>query len=176
MAQSECLGLDKFPAVESKMCSHSKMKLKLGNSEDSLYIKVIKFASKYPQGFNYSDIVESKELNLELWEKNIVGRYFEDALRRNNASNNTIGETIFSFVHGQQGVYQSKENKFILTFEAEFAFIDYKELRFARKNSREARWLAIAAIIISIGIGLFQVFRIQDVSVTNDLIKTKMVK
>lgn len=126
------------------------MKPNRENSENSLYIRVIGFALKYPKGFNYSDIIDSKELNLEPWENNIIGRNFEDALRRHNANNNTVGETIFMFVHGEQGIYQSKQNKFIVNFDAEFAFNDYRELKFARENAREARRLSLIAIMLSL--------------------------
>ncbi len=130
------------------------MKLHTENPEDSLYVRVIEFASRYPQGFTLSTVVESEELNLKDWEKNIIKRHFQYAGVRYNLADTTKGETIFLFIHGDPNKITSEENKFILTFEAEFAFIDYKELKFARQAAKEARKYAIIAIIISL-IALF---------------------
>ena len=125
------------------------MKLSKNKTQDSLYVRVIQFALKFPDGFKYSDIINSKELNLQSWESNIIGRHFEDALNRYKSNDKTRGETIFLFIHGETGSYQSQENKFILTLEAEFAFTDYQELKFARENAKQARNLSLLAISIS---------------------------
>ncbi len=51
---------------------------------------------------------------------------------------------------------------------------DYDELKDARKNARNAFWLSLIAIIITITVGAIQLFKIQEVSVTNDFIKTEI--
>lgn len=50
---------------------------------------------------------------------------------------------------------------------------DYDELREARKNSKEAKRLAITAIIISILVGTIQLWWIQEVRIVNDILKTQ---
>lgn len=119
-------------------------------NKPSLYIRVIEFALKYPKGFKYADIVDSKELKLEDWEKNLLTRQFRDACERFNWQDNTKGETIFQFIHGNHTQANSPDNDYILTFEAQFTYIDYQELKFARENAKDARILSNRAIIISI--------------------------
>lgn len=119
-------------------------------NEESLYIRVIKTALKYPKGFNYWNIVEDTELNLEDWEKGIVERNFQYACWRYNASDNTKGETIFLFIVGKTNEEKSAENKYLLTLEAEFSYIDYQELKFARENAETARRQSKIAIIIAL--------------------------
>lgn len=67
----------------------------MANQEDSLHVRVIRHALKYPQGFKYSDIIESKELNLKDWEKSIISRHFQDACTRYNYGENTKGDSYF---------------------------------------------------------------------------------
>lgn len=117
--------------------------------QNSLYIRVIEHALKFPQGFKWRDIIESKELELKEWEAKLLGRHFHDACRRYNEGENTKGETIFEFVHGNHQNANSPDNNYILSFETEFTYIDYQELKFARENAREAKKLSIIAIIIS---------------------------
>ncbi|MEN9582944.1 MAG: hypothetical protein RL641_898 [Candidatus Parcubacteria bacterium] len=116
---------------------------------ESLYIRVIELALKYPEGFTFSDIIDNRELNLEGWKRNIFDRYFLNACQRYHHNNNTIGETIFLFIVGNKDKHDSPENKYLLTFEAEFTFIDYLELKFARQNAKEAKTLSIWAIVLS---------------------------
>lgn len=54
------------------------------------------------------------------------------------------------------------EDYLTLSIEGIFKLIDYTELAEARKNSREAKWLAIIAIIISLGIGFFSTTKIDS--------------
>jgi len=119
------------------------------NADDSLYIRVIGFALKYPQGFKYRDIIESKEINLKEWEKNIIDRHFLDALIRYRGGQNTIGETVFLFIHGNIIDHKSTDNDYLVNIDAEFKFLDYQELKFARANAREAKRLSLWAIVLS---------------------------
>lgn len=124
--------------------------LNSNTSKDTLYIRVIRLALEYPEGFKYSDIINNDKLDLNDWEKNTIDRHFLYACRHFTLGDKTKGETIFLFIHGQYDNHKSEENKYILNFEAEFTFIDYQELKFARKNAKEARILALIAIIISV--------------------------
>lgn len=118
--------------------------------EKSLYIRVIELALKYPKGFKFADIIDNKKLSLEDWEKNIVMRHFKNACDHFNWNDNTKGETIFLFIHGNHSQPNSPDNMYMLTFDAEFTFIDFLELKFARENAREARILSTRSILISI--------------------------
>ncbi|HEY9583724.1 MAG TPA: hypothetical protein VJI66_02040 [Candidatus Paceibacterota bacterium] len=148
--------------------------------EKSLYVKVIETALKYPDGFKYSDIVNNKELGLKDWEKSILNRYFYDACERYNYKDNTKGETIFLFIYGNYNKSNSPENIYTLTFDTEFTFIDFQELKFARKNAQEARkmstWaigLSIFAILVSILVPLgVAYFMTQNVVLDNDQFQT----
>jgi hypothetical protein len=51
---------------------------------------------------------------------------------------------------------------------------DYDELKEARKNSKNAFWLAIIAIVISIAVGAIQIFMVQEVIVKNQSLKTEI--
>ena len=53
---------------------------------------------------------------------------------------------------------------------------DYDELRHARKNAKDAFWLSIVAILISVSIGAIQLLKIQNVSIQNQPIKTEIIK
>ncbi|OHA16762.1 MAG: hypothetical protein A3C79_00300 [Candidatus Taylorbacteria bacterium RIFCSPHIGHO2_02_FULL_45_28] len=124
--------------------------------EKSLYIRVIELALKYPKGFKSADILDNNKLNLEDWERSIVMRHFKNACDHSNWNDSTKGETIFLFIHGNHSQANSPDNMYMLTFDAEFTFIDFLELKFARENAREARtlsnraiWISIIAIIVS---------------------------
>jgi hypothetical protein len=127
------------------------MKNRLENKKESLYIRVIEFALESPDGFTYSDIIESTELSLTPWEVYVIDRFFYNANQRNHHNNNTIGETIFLQISDTPNPeYKSKTHKYILTFESEFTFIDYLELKFARENAKEAQRFSRKAIRFSV--------------------------
>src|SRR5688572_14282044 len=128
-------------------------------SEKSLYIRVIKLASEYPEGFKYSDIVNNSVLNLKPWETKIIQRHFEYALIRYRGGQNTSGETMFLFIDGSADQSQSDQNTYILNFDTQFTFIDYQELKFARENAKEAKMLAFIAIMISVVALVIQILK-----------------
>lgn len=142
---------------------------------ESLYIRILKKCLTYPQGFGYFDILDDKELSLEDWERNIIDINFFYACQRAHHKDNTIGETMFLFVHGDRDKSNSPENKYILTFDAEFAFMDYQELVFARQNAKEAKsmsskalTMSMLAVVVSVIVPLWiankfiQTIRIED--------------
>lgn len=117
--------------------------------DDSLYIRVIKFALEQTEGFTANTIINSVELNLNAWQKGFINRHFQYARDRFQGGTNTLGETMFSFVIGKSLDHLSDENKYVLTLEAEFAYLDYQELVFARENAKEAKRLSLMALILS---------------------------
>ena len=39
---------------------------------EDIYIRLLKYGNRYPQGFNFNQIINDKKLNLNHWEKEIV--------------------------------------------------------------------------------------------------------
>jgi hypothetical protein len=125
--------------------------------EDSIFLRMIDFGLGYPDGFTYKQIIEGMEL--EGWEKTIVEKYLDHAHRNtNNAgipSQSTSLETpFFAIKTNQLQPYNDDSNKYIISFDAHFKFIDYHELKFARENAKEAKHLAVIAIAVSVGAAL----------------------
>ena len=128
--------------------------------DDNHYlIKILKWAEKKTDGFTYNELIESQKFNEQ--EISTINRYFSSA--NHNAeflktpSFSQIPETIFHAINHDRNDYKSDTNKYVLTVDSLFRYIDYEELKLARKTSEEARvfssWsirIAIIAIIISI--------------------------
>jgi len=66
------------------------------------------------------------------------------------------------------------ERRWIPPLDLVSMVVDYDELKDARRNARNAFWLSIIAIVISIVVGGIQLFKIQEVSITNDFIKSEI--
>ncbi len=120
--------------------------------DNSVFLCIIEFGLKHPDGFTHSNITSA--LKLADWERTTTERYLDNAYRNtcNSGipSQSTSLETPFfaTKVNKLQG-YQSVENTYIVSFDAHFKYLDYQELKFARQNAKEAKKLAIVAIIIS---------------------------
>lgn len=65
------------------------------------------------------------------------------------------------------GVGKFDDTKFYITALGVSTVIDYLDLREARKSSIEARHWAIIALIVSVAVGIVQIFGVQDVNVHN---------
>lgn len=156
-----------------------KRKKENKSKQDSLYVRVLHHASKYPQGFKCKDILEHSELVLEEWEKKILERHFLSACQRFGWTDNTKGETIFQFIIGDYQKYLSETNEYTLTFEAEFTFIDYEELKFARENAQSAKrfsWLAIVLSVFAIIVSALIPYLIAKNMTQNVLIDDNQLK
>lgn len=121
--------------------------------EGSIFLRIINFGLKHPDGFTYVEIMGS--LKLEGWEKTTAQRYLDNAYKNNfNApipGRSTNLETpFFATSIDRNNDYQYQENKYIISFDAHFKYLDYQELKFARQNAREAKMLSLWAIRISI--------------------------
>ena len=128
--------------------------------EDSIFLRAIDFGLGYPDGFTYVQMVDG--LRLEGWERKIVDEYLETAYK--NAYNARItgqrgnADTPFFLVqHGSSMVFMHDSHKYIISFDAHFKFIDYHELKFARENAKEAKYLATIAIAVSVGAALVSI-------------------
>lgn len=65
--------------------------------------------------------------------------------------------------------YQDQGNKYVISLDSQFSFIDYQELKFARQNAREAKILSWVAIAISIFSLLIPVLTTQEVRIGKDV-------
>lgn len=128
--------------------------------EDSIYLKVIDFGLGYPDGFTFDQVM--KGLKLEGWEQKTVEEYFYNAYSNDNSKIgvNSGGsmETPFFMIKRGGGNYQDDTYRYIVSYDANFKFIDYHELKFARENAREAKRLAVIAIAVSVGAALASIF------------------
>lgn len=128
--------------------------------EDSIYLKVIDFGLGYPDGFTFKQVMEG--LGLEGWEQATIQEYFYNAYTNDNSKRgvNPGGsmETPFFLIKRGGGNYQDDTYRYIVSYDANFKFIDYHELKFARANAKEARTLATIAIAVSVGAALASIF------------------
>ena len=128
--------------------------------EDSIYLRVIDYGLGYPDGFAYQKL--TGDLNLEGWELETIKEHFYIASRNYenvrglHESANT--ETLFFVVKRGGSDFTDENWKYIISLDANFKFIDYHELKFARENAKEARILATIAIAVSIGAALVSIF------------------
>ena len=128
--------------------------------EDSIFLRVIDFGLGYPDGFTFDQVM--KGLELKGWEQKTVEEYFYNAYSNDNSKRgvNPGGsvETPFFLIKRGGGNYQDDTYRYIVSYDANFKFIDYHELKFARENAKEARSLATIAIAVSVGAALASIF------------------
>lgn len=118
--------------------------------KESLYIRIIEFGLKHPDGFTVKEVIGNKNLNLQEWEKSVIRvhlanahtNYHQTQVLNHNSNIESMFLEIKEGSYGASGTY-------IINFDAEFKYIDYQELKFARENARSARNFSIVAIIIS---------------------------
>jgi hypothetical protein len=117
------------------------------------FIRLLEFGERYPEGFNYSEIINDSGLGLSKWETCLVEKYLEHAWKNEQTFGRGGGfpsfETPFLSVV-RKGDQNNDESKFIIGVEAKFKYIDYLELREARLASKQANKNALTAIIIAI--------------------------
>ncbi|MCK5475689.1 MAG: hypothetical protein KAI71_03860 [Candidatus Pacebacteria bacterium] len=134
--------------------------------KENIYIRVIKFGIEHPEGFNYDSIINDKQLKLNNWEKNIVNRYLNRAYENEQPltinSNYPNLETLFLAVETTTG-YQDDKTKFIINLDSQFKYIDYLELKEARKTAAEAYRTAMGAIILSVISIIVMIFITQTI-------------
>ena len=111
--------------------------------ESHFLIKVLAWASKRTEGFTSAELYN--DFTFPNWQRTLLDKHFQHATentsRRGMPSYPEISETIFYHIQG--GI-------FVLSTEALFKYIDYKELELARKNATQARNYSLVAIGISV--------------------------
>ena len=135
--------------------------------KENIYIRIIKFGIEHPEGFNYEEIINDKQLKLNDWEKNIVNQYLNSAYENGQGTprGHIIGlETLFLAVE-RIGGYKEDGTKFIINLDSQFKYIDYLELKEARETASKAHKIAMGAIIISILSIIAMLFITQTVKI-----------
>ena len=121
--------------------------------DKSIFLRVIEHGLKFPNGFKYNQFIEG--LKLDGWEKKVADEYFKAANLNSRSLNQTITasniETPFLLVEmGPSGFYGDVNHTYIISYDANFKYIDYQELKFARETAKEAKKFSKLAIGISI--------------------------
>lgn len=110
--------------------------------EEHFLIRSLEWASERTEGFTYNDFINS--VSLIGWEKTVIEKHFkfarENTQRKIVPTYPEITETIF---------YHIQDDRYTLTTEALFKYIDYAELKIARLNATEAKRHATTAIRVS---------------------------
>ena len=121
--------------------------------DKSIFLRVIEHGLKFPNGFKYNQFIGGLQLNG--WEKKVADEYFKAANLNSRSLNQTITasniETPFLLVEmGPSGFYGDVNHTYIISYDANFKYIDYQELKFARETAKEAKKFSKLAIGISI--------------------------
>ena len=127
-------------------------------------LDVLEWAERQPKGFTYKELKFSQKF--ENWQWLILDDYFKNAAANYSGKLKPnvrhILETIFYAIEGGGSDHMDDKYKYVLTSDALFKYIDYLELKEARKNAKEAKLLAIAAIIIALVIPLIIAFKMTQ--------------
>ncbi len=124
-------------------------------AKDPLFIRVLQWASdRGSVGFKMGELREATTKDEGEWvwvQRMMLGEIQGDP------------PLIFHLgAHHKEGEYT-----YFLTGSGAAALMDYLELKEARQSSKQARWYAIIAIVISVIVGAIQISRTQDVNVVN---------
>ena len=136
------------------------------NNMDNFYIKLFEFANKYPKGFDYQTLEDT--IKPEDWEKKIIQQYLKNACENNARSSSfdmtILGTPFITLFTGSD--YFGKECKYTLSYDAYFNYLDYIELKEARKWSKDAEKhakvaisIAIVSLVLSIIFSIWQILQ-----------------
>ena len=110
-------------------------------TKNDIYIKILKYANENP-GFSFQQITDAFPDQKKL---------ITEELRRNR---------IFIDV-------SPNSDQYMLSFESRFRLLEYEELNEARKSSRRAMLVAIAAILITLFSIGYSILFVEKVEVVN---------
>jgi len=116
------------------------------------FIRLLEYGERHPKGFNLKQVTSDKRLKLNDWEKRLVEKYIENSCKNETmygAGGFPNLETPFLAVQ-RLGKYHEDNNKFIISLDSRFKYIDYLELKEARQSAQKANKNAIIAISIAI--------------------------
>ncbi len=142
------------------------------NLEKNLFLQIIQWGLTKPDGFTYSEFNEN--LKFEGWKRSVTDNHFEQAYRNHEAMshhNIAIGDTVFLHI-GPRNSYNEATARYIINYNAQFNYIDFEELQFARKSAGEARLLAIIAILVAVVAPLIVLTQTQTVKIEVEQLKS----
>ena len=123
----------------------------------NIYLKVLEFGKNKPKGFSFNELTSYFGNKLEEWEVSVLHHHAQTAFV-NKTNIRPQKDSMFTCVVHGKDIYNSK---FALSLESYFKYIDYLELKQAKKishdaneNSKRAQELAIQAIIVAIMVPL----------------------
>lgn len=148
----------------------------------NVYLKIIELALPQANGFTGAQLIGEHVPDMDFWktwEINIIDRYLTNA-DTNYKQNKILGksgnaETMFIVIDTNE----FGKNIYTLSYDAHFKYIDYQELKLARKNATQARmfsFIAIGVAVLSIVISLLftQKVRIEQAQINE--IKHTIIK
>lgn len=147
------------------------------NIGKSSLIRVIEWGLNHPDGFGVAEILDDTVLSLNPQEKDIIRTYLQIAYKNSytmtvTGSGPVSSESLFLILHRFGTDYLNEGNKYVISLDAHFSFIDYQELKFARQNAKEAKSLSVLAILISAAALIIPVIvavcMTQDVKIDNE--------
>lgn len=132
-----------------------------------LYITSLEFGvAKLNSGFKISDLLRhltGKSIGVDMNDAEQSMRFF-------NFLNNSFSEGNDN--RRTNNLDEATERTYFIRPEAYFNYLDYTELKEALKSSREARWYALGAILVTIAVAIIQI----NSSVELDSIQYEEVK
>jgi hypothetical protein len=121
----------------------------MNKKEEDIHIKILKWAKENPF-FTWDELIES------------FPEYKDYLLREHTLKQDPV------FEKANTG---NDAKKYILSFEGRFKLLEYEELNEARKSARNAMWIAIASILITLaafGTSIyFTIYFTESVNVEN---------
>ena len=115
------------------------------DTEESLYIKILVWAyEKQESGFTWKDLEDAFSLNKE--QMQWVQKIFR--------SNTPASENLIDHIHNSQ----TDEHTYFITAKGTSAAVDYLNLKEAKKSSKRAEKIALAAIIIGAIVGIINCY------------------
>lgn len=114
------------------------------NTEESLYVKILIWAyDRQESGFKWKDLEGAFSLNQEQM------RWVQKIFR----SNMPAGENLIDHIYNSH----TEEHLYFITAKGTSAAVDYLNLKEAKKNSKRAERIALAAIFIGVVVGTAQI-------------------
>ena len=136
--------------------------------EKNIYIKIFEFGNKNLDGFDYDKIIQDI-VGLKDWEKLIIEENIRNAWYNKNylgtSGFNSKESFFYCMNHGGGNYGLASGNKYIINSESFFNYLDYIELKEARKNSKDAQknatiaiWIAIATFLVSSILSVIEIY------------------
>ena len=110
---------------------------KKSKEEDTIHLRSIRYGIKHPNGFMYSSIKKYYSKRLSEWA--IVDEYLNEAW---NNKNGVVSRITPYVLLDKMGNGNADQSKYTLSYEAYFAYLQYR-------NAKNARFWSIIAIVVA---------------------------